>query len=558
MTTDAARIALLEEWMRGKEGEHCEFKEAKNRYDFEELGKYCCALANEGGGCFILGVTNNRPRQVVGTQAFDQPERTRKGLCEKMPLGIDFEVIQHPKGRVLIFHVPSRPVGIPIKYDGRYWMRKEDSLVEMAEARLREIFAESGHDFSADLCPGLTMGDLDPIAVENFRGRWIAKARKADDRALAERLASLTPVQLLTDAEALVGGKPTYAALVLFGTSQALGRHLSQAEVVFEYRSSDASGPAQDRQEYRRGFFAFYDDLWNRINLRNDKQDFQDGLFVHPIPTFNERPIREAILNAVSHRNYQLSGSVFVRQYPRRLEIDSPGGFPLGITVNNILDRQNPRNRRIAEILTKCGLVERSGQGMNLIYEELIKQSKPAPDFARTDAYQVGLTLYGTVQDPAFVRFVEKVAKEMTVSFGTHDWLVLASAARGDKIPKEDEGRVARLLDLGLIERAKGRAYMLSRRYYEFVGQRGAYTRKKGLDRDQNLALLLKHIKENRKTGCKLEELCQVLPSLPTSHVRSLLRTLQRRGRAHPKGRSHQAKWFPGAAPEEGTRTADE
>jgi ATP-dependent DNA helicase RecG len=136
--------------------------------------------------------------------------------------------------------------------------------------------------------------------------------------------------------------------------------------------------------------------------------------------------------------------------------------------------------------------------------------------------------------------------------------MILASAARGERIPKEEEGRVARLLDLGLIERGKGRAFMLSRRYYEFVGQRGAYTRKKGLDRDQNLALLLKHIKENRKTGCKLEELCQVLPSLPTTHVRSLLRTLQRRGKAHPKGWSHQAKWFPGPGPEEGRATHEE
>ena len=121
-----------------------------------------------------------------------------------------------------------------------------------------------------------------------------------------------------------------------------------------------------------------------------------------PISTFSERAVREAILNAVSHRNYQLGGSVFVRQYPRRLEIDSPGGLPTGITLENILDRQNPRNRRVAEILTKCGLVERSGQGMNLIYEELIKQSKPAPDFARTDKFQVGLTLHGTVEDPSF------------------------------------------------------------------------------------------------------------------------------------------------------------
>lgn len=559
MTFDSDQVSLLQQWMQDKEGENCEFKEAKNRFSFTELCQYCSALANEGGGRIILGVTNDRPRRVVGSQAFEQPERTRKGVCEQIPLAIDFEEIHHPNcspgSRVLVFHVPPRPVGIPIKYDGRYWMRKEDSLVEMSEERLREIFAESGHDFSADVCPNLTLADLDPAAVEDFRRRWVAKARKAEDVPLVERLSALSHEQLLTDAEALVGGRLTYAALILFGTAQAMIRSLAQAEVVFEYRSSDASGTAQERKEYRQGFFGYCDDLWERINKRNDKQEFQEGLFVTPISTFNERPVREAILNAISHRNYQLGGSIFIRQYPRRLEIDSPGGFPLGITVENILDRQNPRNRRIAEILTKCGLVERSGQGMNLIYEELIKQSKPSPDFARTDNYQVGLTLYGTVQDPAFIRFVEKVNKEGTVNFGTHDWMIFALAARGETIPKEQKSRVKRLLDLGLIERGKGRTYILSRRYYEFVGQRGAYTRKKGLDRKQNLALLQKHIEENRQTGCKLDELCQVLPALPSSQVQSLLRTLQRQGVVHPVGRTQQGRWFPGPrlpTPEDG------
>lgn len=549
MSTDPARIALLEKWMQSKEGENLEFKEAKGGFHFETLAKYCCALANEGGGKIILGVTNVRPRRVVGTNAFNQPERTRKGLCEQMPLGFDFEEIPHKDGRVLVFLAPRRPVGTPIKYDGRYWMRKEDSLVEMSEERLRDIFAESGHDFSADICTGLTTARLDPAAIEDFRQRWIAKAAKAEDLSLASRLASLSHEELLNDAEALVDGKLNYAALVLFGTAQAVGRYLAQAEVVFEYRSSDQSGPAQDRQEYRRGFFSYYDDLWQRINLRNDRQDFQEGLFVLPIPTFNERPVREAILNAVSHRNYQLGGSVFVRQYPRRLEIDSPGGFPPGITVDNILDRQNPRNRRIAEIFTRCGLVERSGQGMNLIYEELIKQSKQTPDFARTDSYQVGLTLYGTVGDPAFVRFVEKVTQETPANFSTHDWLLLASAARGDKVPKGMEWRVARLLDLGLIERVRGRTYMLSRRYYEFVGQKGAYTRRRGLDREHNLALLRQHIRENQATGCKLEELCQVIPSLPATHVQSLLRTLRRRREAHSIGTTSAGRWYPGPEP---------
>jgi ATP-dependent DNA helicase RecG len=195
------KIAQWEEWIRDKEGEDLEFKEAKGRFDFELLGKYCSALANEGGGRVILGVTDYRPRRVVGSKAFEQPERTRKGLCEKIPLAVDFEEIHHPdcgpESRILVFRIPPRPVGVPVKYDGRYWMRKEDSLVEMSEERLREIFAESGHDFSADLCPGLSMAHLDSAAIEDFRRLWIAKARKVEDFALGSRLASLSPYEFV-------------------------------------------------------------------------------------------------------------------------------------------------------------------------------------------------------------------------------------------------------------------------------------------------------------------------------------------------------------------------
>jgi ATP-dependent DNA helicase RecG len=429
-------------------------------------------------------------------------------------------------------------------------MRKEDSLIPMSEDRLREIFAESGHDFSADVCPGAKFEDLDPAAIEDFRRRWADKVRNAANVALADKLAAMSRRELLADAEAIVEGEVTYAALVLFGTRKALGRHLAQAEVVFEYRSAGASGPAQDRGEYRQGFFTFYDELWDRLNLRNDKQEFQEGFFVAPIATFNERPIREAVLNAVSHRDYQLGGSIFVRQFPRRLEIDSPGGLPAGITLENILDRQKPRNRRIAEIFTRCGLVERSGQGMNLIFEESIRQSKPVPDFARTDQYQVGLTLHGTVQNPAFVRFVEKVGRETTATFTTRDWLLLDFVARDETIPKELRPCAQRLIDLGLIERV-GKRCMLSRRYYAFAGEKAVYTRRKGLDREQNLSLLLKHITENAETGSPREELLQVLPALSESSVKSLLRTLKDRGLAHPVGARRTGRWYPGPAPEQ-------
>ncbi len=347
-------IEQLEELMISKEGEQLEFKEAKKSFHFETLLQYCAALANEGGGEIVLGVTDKRPRSVIGSQAFNQPERTRSSLIEQLHLNIDFSVVNHPKGRVLIFHVPTHPIGNPVKYKGVYWQRQGDSLIPMSEDRLRGIFAEAGHDFSADICASATLDDLDKEAIENFRKRWMNKSRN-------QGLATLTQKQLLNDAEALIDGGLTYAALILFGTRKALGRHLAQAEVIFEYRTSDASGPAQQRKEFREGFFSSYDELWNLINLRNDIQHFQSGLFVLDIPTFSERVVREAVLNAVSHRDYQLGGSVFIRQHPRRLVFESPGGFPIGITEQNILDRQLPRNRRIADIFAKCGLVERSG-----------------------------------------------------------------------------------------------------------------------------------------------------------------------------------------------------
>ena len=244
-------VNQLERIMTSKEGESLEFKEAKNTYDFEKLVKYCAALANEGGGKIVLGVTDKRPRSVVGSQAFKQPERTRASLIERLHLNIDFSVVNHPDGRVLIFHVPEHPIGTPVKYKGIYWHRQGDSLIAMSEDRLRGIFAEAGHDFSADICSAASMDDLDREAIENFRKRWIYKSGN-------QGLITLTREQLLNDAEAMVDGNLTCAALILFGTRKALGRHLAQAEVIFEYRASDASGPAQQRKEFRQGFFSFY------------------------------------------------------------------------------------------------------------------------------------------------------------------------------------------------------------------------------------------------------------------------------------------------------------
>jgi ATP-dependent DNA helicase RecG len=376
---------------------------------------------------------------------------------------MDFQEIVHPNGRVLIFEAPSRPIGIPIKYNGVYWSRENDSLVPINEERLSDIFDESGHDFSADICPAVTFADLDMTAIEDFRKRWIIKSEN-------KTLERLSPKQLLYDIEAVSNdGVTNNAALILFGTRQALRKHLARSEVVFEYRSSEESGPAQQQKEYQSGFFTYYDDLWNTINLRNDLQHYQQGFFILDIPTFDERSMREAVLNAVSHRDYRLGSNIFVWQYARRLTIESPGGFPAGITPENVLDRQYPRNRRIADIFAKCGLVERAGQGMNLIFEQAIRKRKLPPDFTGSDKYQLNLTLHGQVRDEGFVRFLETVAEQQAFTMSAHDLQIIDFIHRELPVPRELAIRIPSLIENGILEsigRVKGTRYVLSKQFY--------------------------------------------------------------------------------------------
>ncbi len=277
---------------------------------------------------------------------------------------------------------------------------------------------------------------------------------------------------------------------------------------------------------------------------------FQAGLFRWDIRALNERVVREALLNAITHRDYQNPGSVFVKQSVRKLLVESPGGFPPGITPENILTEHSARNRLIAETFERCiPAVERSGQGVNLMFEESIRESKPLPDYSASNEYRVRVALGGQVQDEEFLRFFEQVGEEGQRDFSTDDFLVLELARRGDAIPPALRERVPRLRGLGLLERTgygKGTRYILSRHYYRAVGKRGAYTRAKGLDEETNKELLLKHIRENQDDGSPLADLMDVLPDLTRNRVQRLLRDLRSEGRAYVVGRGPAARWCPG------------
>jgi ATP-dependent DNA helicase RecG len=144
---------------------------------------------------------------------------------------------------------------------------------------------------------------------------------------------------------------------VLFGKKEKLDEFLPDAEIIFEWRQSSASIPYDYRMAWREPFFAIYDSIRGTINARNSRMPFQQGFIQREIYAFDEKSIREAVRNAVAHRDYTFKGqSIFIKASSDFFVITSPGGLPPGITPENILYKSYWRNRRIAEVFEKAGL----------------------------------------------------------------------------------------------------------------------------------------------------------------------------------------------------------
>ena len=123
-------------------------KRLRTNYDYDKLARYCSALENEGGGRIILGVTDKRPRRVVGSRAFPEPGHTVARLTRSLQFRIEFEEIRHTDGRVLVFTAPPHMLGVPVQYEGIYWARAGDELkVDAAGPTAGGIFDEAAPDF---------------------------------------------------------------------------------------------------------------------------------------------------------------------------------------------------------------------------------------------------------------------------------------------------------------------------------------------------------------------------------------------------------------------------
>jgi ATP-dependent DNA helicase RecG len=354
----------------------------------------------------------------------------------------------------------------------------------------------------------------------------------------------------------LVGGGIAFAALILFGRPPAVTRLLSQAETIFEFRMSEASTRHVQREEFKAGFFLWHDRLWELINLRNEVLSYQDGLFRWDIPAHDEETVREAVMNSVSHRDYRRPGSVMVRQWPGRLDIVSPGGFPDGVTAQTILSSEEPRNRRVAETLQRSGLIERSGQGADLIFRKTIESGKPLPDYSRSDGSKVWLTLRGELQSPELIRFFRRSGHRWEGLLWAEDLVIIDLLYRDQPVWGSLRSRLLALEEWGVVERigrGRGARCLLSQRFYGEIGRAGAYTRRKGLNQEAMKELLLDHVRNRGVEGARFREFQDGFPNLSRGQIRSILEQLRSAGLVTVSGERRLGRWHSSAPAREGS-----
>ncbi len=404
--------------------------------------------------------------------------------------------------RVLLIAIPPRPVGKVYKFEDVPLMRVDEELIPMDERQYLKIVQEQEPDFSAKVCSGLSFNDLDENAIHKLKEAY---SKKQDNL----QFLSQSNEQALSDLDLIYGNNITFAALILVGKESAIAKHLPQSKINLEYRNSLTQINFDNRQIFSESYFLTIDKLWDAINQRNGRFPIQQGPFIFDIPFFNKEVIREAINNAVVHRDYMRNSETVIKQFPNELHVVNAGGFPPGVTLQNLLTiNSTPRNRLLSDVMAKTGIVERSGQGIDKIYYQSLSEAKPEPDYSKSDDFQVELRLSSIVQDKAFALFIHQIQQNRKngEKLSVQEIITLNCIRRGDNLRNLDSLILKKMEKEGLLERVgktNSQKFILAKDYYIFTGTEHEYSNQKPISDIQIAIILLKHIKEFEKGRMK-------------------------------------------------------
>ena len=471
-------------------------------------------------------------------------------------VSVNVETIDLSNKVVLVIEVPPQRQPVATS-DGVYLRRTlggdaRPACVPMDVYAMQSLQSDRGLlDPSAQLVAAARWEDLDPLELERFR-RSVRERRGRSDESLLD-LSDLELAKALgvIEANGTVRGV-RLAALLLFGKEEALQRFVPSHEVAFQVlRGLDV----EVNDFFRWPLLRVMEEIEARIRARNREQELMVGLLRVGVPDYPERALREAVANSLIHRDYQRLGAVHFQWHPDRIEISSPGGFPEGVRLDNLLvTAPRPRNPLLADAFKRAGIVERTARGIDTIFYEQLRNGRPAPSYARSDSTGVVVAIPGGEANLDFVRLLVTEAQGGRV-LGLDELLILNTLWQERNLATEDAARLTqkpepetratlhRLVEAGLIEergQKKGRTWHLSAAAYRALGDKAAYVRQRGFEPLQQEQMVLQYVeKHGRITRGEVAELCRLSPD----QAYRLLTQLAEEGRIVRHG-SKKGAWY--------------
>lgn len=542
----------LQALIAGHETLTLEFKgEQRRPLNDRDLVEAVVCLANAEGGLLLVGVeddgsvTGARPRHGEATE----PARLQALIRSRTMPGIEVsvEIVPAPAGEVLCLTVP-RSAAVVATSDGVCLRRivganGPECIPYYPHQHAVRGAALGAEDFSAQLCRAAGLRALDPLQFERARQliaalRGDAALLELDDREMAKALRVVETV----DGELV----PNMAGLLLFGRQGEIERHLPTHSAAFQVLTADAD--VRVNEFFHLPLLELAEAMQARFDARTQEREVQVGLIRVPVPDYARGAFREALLNALFHRDYRRLGTVYVQWHPDRLELASPGGFPEGVTAANLLVHEPlPRNARLYAAAKRIGLVEQTGRGVDKVYLGQLRYGRPAPDYSRSDATGVRLTLRGGAESLDFAAFVfeqERQQGPMTVDQMIvlnrlfHERRVTTEQVATEIQRGQNDARalLERLVEEGLVEARgenRGRVYHLAARVYDAVGQPEAYVRTHGIDPIRQEAAMLQFVQAHGRIKREnVVELCGLTERQATQLLGRLVKEgkLVRRG----------------------------
>ena len=529
-----------------------EFKSDRKKLSDAEIFEAVVAFANTEGGDLYLGIEDNG--EVTGVHKLHESVTTVSAFIANNtmpPVSVRAEIIED-KYPVLKISVPKSYSGIVATVSGKTIHRRLKANGEPENVALYpSMFATRLSDlrlldYSAMPLLQSSIKDFDPLEVERLKRLITAYNGE-------KTLLDLSDEDLYK-ALGLVREQnntlyPTITGILLVGKIEAIKRHVPTHAAVFQVLEGTE---VKNNDDFVLPLLQTIERLNNNLEARNPEEEIQMGLFRMSIPEFDKRAIREALVNAFSHRDYSKMGRVRVTVNDDGLTIANPGGFIEGVSINNLLTAEpHGRNPQLADALKRIGLAERTGRGIDRIFEGSLLFGRPLPDYTASTSVTVSLFIQRSKPDKQIAQLVSNEQNRLGRPLSLNSLLVLNTLK---DLPKSTVSQIAEAINIseiaikaildnyigaGIVEgfgNGKNKTYILSPKVYRTQAAKIGYVRQVDIDETRYPELIINLAKNTDfLSRADVVQLLHVSPSKAYNLLKKLVEqgTLERVNKGH-------------------------